>query len=353
MAIHIYLPTKKAAKVRDAAPAIGDKVKIHVNGQSLPGTVKAVRGNLISVAYVVIFGGEKFNRQDDFHVGKVFNTSGKAFSASAEDAKARDASRRYNVEIRLPDGSKKVEKLEFQAGKEGGYGGVIKYEVQKRYPGASILNIVERGDSMADANLKDLQFKLTQGEAPPQLQEAYNGWCKKQDKVRTRPDSAAAFMVLAAGRLSQFGVNDKGTGDSDPSLELVYAVERNPQDVGKRAKKQFSTEAEFLSALLKGGMSKNERCVQEALSAYRTKDSRDYVTEANTATNKANASTKEATRYGSPYNHAQASQMHYAAGMSWTNVANSTDDPKDKAEAKAKSDAHRRQSDFHYKNSIA
>lgn len=58
------------------------------------------------------------------------------------------ALRKYNVEIVLPDGSKKVEKLEFPAGKEGGYGGVIKYEIQKRYPGAKVWSIVERSDSL-------------------------------------------------------------------------------------------------------------------------------------------------------------------------------------------------------------
>jgi hypothetical protein len=62
------------------------------------------------------------------------------------------------------------------------------------------------------------------------------------------------------------------TDDSDPSLELAYAVERNPQEVGKRAKKQFKSESAFLEALLKGGMSRSESCVQEALKAYRTAD---------------------------------------------------------------------------------
>jgi len=65
--------------------------------------------------------------------------------------KVADAMRRYNVEVQLPDGTKKVEKMEFPAGKEGGYGGIIKHTAQQRYPGARILQIIERGDSGKDA----------------------------------------------------------------------------------------------------------------------------------------------------------------------------------------------------------
>lgn len=85
----------------------------------------------------------------------------------------------------------------------------------------------------------------------------------------------------------------------------------------------------------------------------KSKDAPNYLPQAKAATIEANNKTKEATRYGSPHNHTQASIAHYAAGMSWANVANASVDPNEKAEAKKKSDEHRRQSDFHYKNSIA
>lgn len=80
----------------------------------------------------------------------------------------------------------------------------------------------------------------------------------------------------------------------------------------------------------------------------------EYRTKAEAASREAANKTKEATKYGSPYNHAQASQSQYAAGMAWTNVAKSPDaTPEEKEAANKKSEEHRRQSDFHYKNSIA
>ena len=265
MAIHIYLPAKKAAKVRDAAPAIGDKVKIHVNGQNLPGTVKAVRGNLISVAYAVISGGEKFNRQDDFHVGKVFNTSGKAFSASAEDAKGKDANVPYSDYATWNAAVKKAGAEVYADGAASGkYVAKKKGEIYGRFDKTA-------NDGWLHSSVSDAGFSNTE----------YNP--REVARLRTEIKEIDAKIKLEKGPinkrdLQQIKVKLENelkkyrTDDSDPSLELAYAVERNPQDVGKRAKKQFSTEAEFLSALLKGGMSKNERCVQEALRAYRTKD---------------------------------------------------------------------------------
>ena len=83
------------------------------------------------------------------------------------DRKVKDvapsAKMRYNVEIQLPDGSKKVEQLEFPAGKEGGYGGVIKGRIQQLHAGAKILRIVERADSGQDSSKWQVVYLTSSG----------------------------------------------------------------------------------------------------------------------------------------------------------------------------------------------
>lgn len=80
----------ESSETKGGTPKIGDKVKVNVDGQILEGTVKAVRGNLVSVAYVATLGGKKYNKQDDFHIAKVFNASGKAFLAKDESPETKE-----------------------------------------------------------------------------------------------------------------------------------------------------------------------------------------------------------------------------------------------------------------------
>src|SRR3972149_2499028 len=64
-------------KTRDAAPEVGEKVRVQAEaGVMVDGLVKRVLGNQVSVAYKL----RGNNRQDDFHVTKVFTRSGAAFS---------------------------------------------------------------------------------------------------------------------------------------------------------------------------------------------------------------------------------------------------------------------------------
>ena len=71
----------------DSAPAVGSKVRVQAEpGKMVEGTVKRVNGNMVSVAYRTAGGAQ----QEDFHVSKVFNSSGAAFSADAT-ASAKDS----------------------------------------------------------------------------------------------------------------------------------------------------------------------------------------------------------------------------------------------------------------------
>lgn len=98
------------------------------------------------------------------------------------------------------------------------------------------------------------------------------GW-QEQNKASYHSDDKEDVLSTAADMLRRAEARTK---DSDESLELSYAVEANPEKVGKRARKQFKTEAEFLAALKKGGMNEREPSVQKALAAFRsTMDARE------------------------------------------------------------------------------
>lgn len=55
-------------------PPVGAKVR--TAGGGMQGTVKEVRGNIVSVAHQVTLGGKSYNRLDDFHASKLWPAKG-------------------------------------------------------------------------------------------------------------------------------------------------------------------------------------------------------------------------------------------------------------------------------------
>ncbi len=86
MAIHIHLPARKVARVKDSSVQVGEKVTVHISGQKVEGEVEEIRGNMVSVAYVL----NGYNKRDTFHISKIFSKSGKAFQQGAKDASSSE-----------------------------------------------------------------------------------------------------------------------------------------------------------------------------------------------------------------------------------------------------------------------
>ena len=82
--IHIHLHAGKVVdrKAKDASIEVGMKVKLP-NGLGM-GVVKKVNRNIASVSYTTSGGSA---RQEDFHVTKLFNSAGQAFSAARDSTK--------------------------------------------------------------------------------------------------------------------------------------------------------------------------------------------------------------------------------------------------------------------------
>lgn len=364
MAIHIHLPARKVGKSRDANVVFSDYATWSTAVKRAGGEVYA--DGAASGKYVAKKKGEIYGRFDkaekdgwlhssiskdsSSNVSKILEISKKLELASilkelegrwksyTEDTSRDARETRYNGYVVVSIGSGRFNIYAPSVRPTPPLKTNVTYEEAINWINTNPISKIKDG-------IKDSVESLSANDIMEKYGATFLARVQRQREA-TAPDGK---VVKADG--SRFTVKDAYRGSFTVEVDkLEYDRYKVGQETSYKGSK-VAIEEKTVSGKKKSPS--GEMIPEKYLVTFKTVDAPDYLPKAKAATIEANNKTKEATKYGSPHNHAVASQSQYAAAMHWTNVANAATDPSEKAEAKKKSEEHRRQSDFHYKNSIA